>query len=997
MAKELKAKLKLTADAKGLTAEVTRADKSLKTLKKGSDKAAAATKAHARASTKTAAAVRKTGAAYSGAAANIGKLVAAGLGLHQLTRLARTTLANTIRQEQAQAQVEARIISTGRSATLTAKEVFGFASALQKVTTFGDEAILEGAAQLLSFTNISDELIPQILETGANLATGIKVDLRSAFTQLGKALGSYVGVTALGRSGVVFSESQAKELKKLFETNKLLEAQSIILGVVNENYGGAARAARETLGGALDALGNSWGDLLEIQTSATSGLRLDIEDWVTALDEVDVAELHGDVAAVAQVAGYLLVGALLRGAGALAVMSIAMVGTRVGSVQLASALLGATASTAVMTTKFYAGATAGLVLRKGLQAAAIGARVLRGALGFLTGPGGLILLAAYAAYEFATASGRIGSGAHAAAGDVDVLTARLIKMRSEGKLATIEIEKQTLLDDIDVTTKAVLDAQVKLDNITAGVRTVSFRGTTFEHKVDPAAGDILAATAELEARQGKLDNLNESLKTFNDTLGKPAPGVPASKEFIALQQSLRTATEKANDKLAEQRAIIVSDTTASEAARAELTRRAEAQNTLALADIAKKDADAAAKKEALDGVAALERITASNIKLGLVTDFSRVAIERRTEAARIATDVENNFSTASEATVVALKKQRAEEQEILRIQKIKADILAQFNPTAQVNVVERKSAITELADSGELGGADLNAAHSQLNIDAGEGGIADGYRVQLEQMLEDTQALAPEIGGEFAQIFGPGGTLQQGLADSAARSIVFGENFKDAIGGLARGAVAGLLSQIIQMGIQYVLINTLFKSQKATGIVAEIASVTSRAGATVAQAALSAYAATAAIPVVGPGLAPAAATKATTEAGVFANLAIGAAAAGSVAAFARGGVVDSPLYFSSTGIKKGVAGEAGPEAIIPLARKGGIMGVRNFGGGGQSSVTSNEITVAPSIVVNIDGTADGDGEEIGREVASQVAAMVRAVLMDEQRSGGLLNSTEQVA
>ena len=48
---------------------------------------------------------------------------------------------------------------------------------------------------------------------------------------------------------------------------------------------------------------------------------------------------------------------------------------------------------------------------------------------------------------------------------------------------------------------------------------------------------------------------------------------------------------------------------------------------------------------------------------------------------------------------------------------------------------------------------------------------------------------------------------------------------------------------------------------------------------------------------------------------------------GKVMAFASGGVVNSPTYFPMAGGKTGLMGEAGPEAIVPLTRRNGKLGV----------------------------------------------------------------------
>lgn len=61
----------------------------------------------------------------------------------------------------------------------------------------------------------------------------------------------------------------------------------------------------------------------------------------------------------------------------------------------------------------------------------------------------------------------------------------------------------------------------------------------------------------------------------------------------------------------------------------------------------------------------------------------------------------------------------------------------------------------------------------------------------------------------------------------------------------------------------------------------------------------------------------------------------------SVTAFAKGGVISSPSYFP-TGGGLGLAGEAGPEAVLPLARGAdGRLGVASASGGGGLSVVFN--------------------------------------------------------
>jgi phage-related minor tail protein len=60
----------------------------------------------------------------------------------------------------------------------------------------------------------------------------------------------------------------------------------------------------------------------------------------------------------------------------------------------------------------------------------------------------------------------------------------------------------------------------------------------------------------------------------------------------------------------------------------------------------------------------------------------------------------------------------------------------------------------------------------------------------------------------------------------------------------------------------------------------------------------------------------------------------GAGVAGTAKAFAAGGVIGTPSYFPIAGAGIGLAGEAGPEAIMPLQRAAdGSLGVAAQGGG----------------------------------------------------------------
>lgn len=65
-----------------------------------------------------------------------------------------------------------------------------------------------------------------------------------------------------------------------------------------------------------------------------------------------------------------------------------------------------------------------------------------------------------------------------------------------------------------------------------------------------------------------------------------------------------------------------------------------------------------------------------------------------------------------------------------------------------------------------------------------------------------------------------------------------------------------------------------------------------------------------------------------------------AARTGAIKPFAAGGVIGAPTYFPLSSGGLGLAGEAGPEAIVPLSRgSDGRLGIAMSGGGGPANVT----------------------------------------------------------
>jgi len=159
------------------------------------------------------------------------------------------------------------------NAPLAAKALRGIADELGFETLFDEKAFQKGFALLTSFKNIGVDSYSRVAETAADLAQINQTDLKSSFLQLAKALSDPTrGLTALSRSGVIFTETQREMILELHRSGQEMEAQAEILRIVEGSYKGAARAAAEGLAGSFDTLGQKVRDFNEALGKAAAPL-----------------------------------------------------------------------------------------------------------------------------------------------------------------------------------------------------------------------------------------------------------------------------------------------------------------------------------------------------------------------------------------------------------------------------------------------------------------------------------------------------------------------------------------------------------------------------------------------------------------------------------------------------------------------------------------------------------------------------------------------------
>ena len=188
-----------------------------------------------------------------------------------------------------------------------------------------------------------------------------------------------------------------------------------------------------------------------------------------------------------------------------------------------------------------------------------------------------------------------------------------------------------------------------------------------------------------------------------------------------------------------------------------------------------------------------------------------------------------------------------------------------------------------------------------------------------------------------------------------------------------------------------------FKSL-ASSILSDMAKIAARAATNAALSSLFGAASSA----FGGGAAAAPASLGSTAAGYSSTYfpqAKGGGWTGGTQFFAQGGaftnsIVSSPTAFGMSGGGRGVMGEAGPEAIIPLARASdGSLGVRLVGGAGNQASGGVNVYVTIDSNGSVNTETDRAGaEQFGKEIGTIIESKYRLLLASDLKDGGAIKN-----
>jgi len=152
-------------------------------------------------------------------------------------------------------KLQAILRATGNSAGLSLQEIETLSQEIGIATLASTQKVRDAAGILLTFKSIQGDVFKNALRLTQDLSEVGFGDLRTASMQLGKALEEpIVGLGALRRVGVSFTEAQKEQIRVLDMTGRKAEAQEIILRALNSQVGGAGVEAARGLNGAIDSL-----------------------------------------------------------------------------------------------------------------------------------------------------------------------------------------------------------------------------------------------------------------------------------------------------------------------------------------------------------------------------------------------------------------------------------------------------------------------------------------------------------------------------------------------------------------------------------------------------------------------------------------------------------------------------------------------------------------------------------------------------------------------
>ena len=598
------------------------------------------------------------------------------------------------------------------------------------------------------------------------------------------------------------------------------------------------------------------------------------------------------------------------------------------------------------------------------QKAVVG--VGRTLVGLLGGPVGIIALVASAGAAFAT----MGGNARNAAPEIDRLTDSIDKLTQ----AQIELRQQQAGEFADQLRKDLISAgkEVRgLERDYAALKKMAAEGRGVDAAgLENVRKTLVEARAEMDGTRQDLDKVIKAEKELSDAQANrraassgSAPAKESDPEVEKRLQAMRDELELA--KLtgvarARLQAIQKLGASATQEERAEAERLAEEIYKL-------ESAQKNLKKETKDGTV----FTKENAKVisELSKELYQAGLSGETLAVVKARLRLNDAATPEEvARVEALARaiHKVAEEEKNR------DLLKQVDPIAN----EQIGFADQIENLRKLNEAKLLEDQRYLELKAQVETAHDEKMRALQEENFRRQSVWNDL------LMGSIDQVGKAATDSFIGVVTGSQSGEDAIRSLAGAIMQQAVGAFIEMGVAQVKAWIMGKTAQAAAGAAYAASVSGQVAANTALAAQGAFAATAAIPYVGPILAPAAAAAAGAAAGALGAPAIASSAL--VAASGRqygGPVAPNKMHRINENGQPEVLNMAnGRQYLLPNSRGEVVSNKDATRGGGEVGRVTVIVNNAPPGTTT-DQQSGLDGET------------VLAITIGDINSGGRLSQT----
>lgn len=269
------------------------------------------------------------------------------------------------------------------------------------------------------------------------------------------------------------------------------------------------------------------------------------------------------------------------------------------------------------------------------------------------------------------------------------------------------------------------------------------------------------------------------------------------------------------------------------------------------------------------------------------------------------------------------------------------------------------------------------------------------YATNLKNLTDAHTAMADQIVANDARIQEANADWTNGFTKAIQNAADQGNNFADSV----NRAVSGAFDSMGDALGTFVTTGKINFSDLARSIIADMAKIAARQAASSALSSLFGAAASVAGSFFGGSTVTS--TSGFSDYGTVTTQAKGGGWNGGTQFFAQGGaftnsIVSSPTAFGMSGGNRGVMGEAGPEAIVPLARTSdGSLGVRMIGGANNQGTSSAGVNVYVNVSSEGAETSTDSSDPaynmFGKELGDFVQSKYYTLQQKDLKDGGSLS------